>query len=102
MPCCVTVAQGGTAREVNVEVSWTVVVVTVVELAIVVVWVTVEVVMRQEQAEDVAAREDAFRQLGAVVAARLSLLLEPQLAAVIVVVVVPPMKVDVEVLDGAC
>lgn len=66
-----------------------------------VVCVTVEEVTRQEQAEDADAGELALRQLGVAVAARLTLLPPvPQLAALIVVVVVPPMKVDVEVLQG--
>ena len=76
-------------------------VVVVVLVATVVVLVTVLVVARQEQAEEIWAGPVARRQGGTLVAARLSLLFPGcalHVDTVMVVVVVPAIKVDVDVL----
>ena len=86
----------------KVLVTWTVVTVVVVLVATVVVRVTVEAVARQEHALEVAAGEEALRQAGALVAARLSLLFDGgvQVLTVEVMVWVPAMNVEVDVLGG--
>ena len=83
--------------------SCTVETLVVVEVATVVVCVTVPRVTRQEHADEVAAGELALRHGGADDAARLALAAEEgaQVEALTVVVVVPAMKVEVVVLRGS-